>query len=682
MVNTDSTSISAKETEFNFDFRKFNPNAFHLFAALRDPTLRMIILYGGSSSSKSYSVAQVLLVLTLIEGENSLVMRKVGASISRTIYSDFKAAASELGMSDMFRFQLNTIKCLVNDCKIDFTGLDDPEKIKGISQYKRVFLDELSEYVSQDLKQIRKRLRGKKGQQIIGAFNPISIMHWIKRELLDVEQWHDVPMTIEIDGVQVPEELCKVKSLKKNAPKMLMNARTLELEQHEPDMLLIQSTYLNNFWVVGSPNGKYGYYDEQCIADFEKDRINDPDYYNVYALGEWGIIHTGSEFFSSFRSVELCGTNKYNPELPLHLTMDSNVLPYISCGMWQIDYVNGVHLHQVGELAIESPNNSARKSAKVIAKRLRSMGYSDIVYLHGDASGKAANTIDDNNRSFFDLVIDTLNSEGFKVEDKIGDKNPSVPISGEFINSIFDGNVSGVSIGIDSKCTVSIEDYQAVQKDANGAILKTKIRNSVTKQSYEEHGHFSDTFRYVVVDLLSKEFTEFSLRRKRNLYGEKSELRFYNPNNDFSYDKSLSYVMPDIDGMLVMATVKHLGNDWHITQACVKDLCSSSQIAELIGSVETERFMFDCPSAYFPIVRELRKTKNVDVVKQGIITDDTITATSDYVKAHFLINPAYVNSNEEYAMFIDDVMDYNPDSKRKGASLVLAGLARKIMRDY
>ena len=57
-----------------------------------------------------------------------------------------------------------------------------------------------------------------------------------------------------------------------------MNPRTRQIEEHAPDMVVIQSTYLNNFWVVGSPDGTYGYYDEQCIADFEKDRLNDPDY--------------------------------------------------------------------------------------------------------------------------------------------------------------------------------------------------------------------------------------------------------------------------------------------------------------------------------------------------------------------------------------------------------------------
>ena len=82
--------------------RKMNPNGFYLLHYMQDETLRFIVLYGGSSSAKSYSVAQCVLLMTLADGENTLVMRKVGASISKTIYEDFKQAAQGLGISDGF----------------------------------------------------------------------------------------------------------------------------------------------------------------------------------------------------------------------------------------------------------------------------------------------------------------------------------------------------------------------------------------------------------------------------------------------------------------------------------------------------------------------------------------------------------------------------------------------------
>ena len=101
-------------------------------------------------------------------------------------------------------------------------------------------------------------------------------------------------------------------------------------------MLIMRSTYLNNFWVVGSPDGSYGFYDAQVIADFEKDKINDYAYYQVYALGEWGTIKTGGEFFRNFEIGKHVGRCEYNERYPIHITIDNNVLPYISIGFWQI----------------------------------------------------------------------------------------------------------------------------------------------------------------------------------------------------------------------------------------------------------------------------------------------------------------------------------------------------------
>ena len=112
------------------NYKKLNPNGFYLLKYLNDVLIRFIILFGGSSSGKSFSVAQAILIQTLQDGENTLVMRKVGASISKTIYEDFKVAAKELNIDKFFKFQQNSIKCLLNGAKIDFCGLDDPEKIK------------------------------------------------------------------------------------------------------------------------------------------------------------------------------------------------------------------------------------------------------------------------------------------------------------------------------------------------------------------------------------------------------------------------------------------------------------------------------------------------------------------------------------------------------------------------
>ena len=662
----------------------FSPNAFWVWRYTLDPSVRNIVLMGGSSSSKSYSVAQFLSILTYWEGTNHLVMRKVGASIEKTIYTDFKTAINGIeGLAEHCRFKQNSI-VFDNGAKIDFTGLDDSEKIKGISQYKRVFLDELSEYEESDLKQIRLRLRGMEGQQILAAFNPISEEHWIKKKWFDLEEWHEVPMELTIGGEKLPPELCRVKAVLMNSPKMILNHRTGEFEEHAPDTVIIHSTYLNNFWVVGSPDGKYGYYDYQAIANFERDRINDPDYFQVYALGEWGHIRTGAEFFPSFNRGTVCGKFPINRDLPIHLCMDSNVLPFVTATMFQKEYKpdDVQQVTQIGELPIESPNNSARKAARVIAKHLRGIGYTDKVYLHGDASGKAANTIDDNNRSFFDLVIDELEHEGFDVVDCVCDKNPSVATSGEFINAVWDGRVPGVSIRIDDGCVTSIDDYQAVQKDENGAIAKQRVKDPVSKLTYEPHGHCSDTLRYACFDLLRPQYTEFSMGRKRSLYS-KSEFKFFNPATEYDYTATMVYAMPSIGGRFVCCRAGKVGDRWHLTDVCCREVKGNDEIVSSVMGMSADRYVVECPQAYFPMVRDLRASLgNVDVVRMGSDIRNRIAATSDWIRAHVHIDPELLD-DAEYGRFVNDVLDYNETSPADvaGAGAVLSGLARVIIRN-
>ena len=666
------------------DRELFSPNAFWLWRYTLDKSVRFIVLYGGSSSGKSFSVAQFFSILAFYEGCNMLVMRKVGASIEKTIYADFRAAINGIdGLAECCRFKQNSI--VFNDGgKIDFSGLDDPEKIKGISQYKRVFLDELSEYDETDFKQIRLRLRGQEGQQIVAAFNPISEEHWIKKKWFDRETWQDIPMALTIGNETLPQELCAVKSVRMNSEKMILNPNTGEYDRHAPDTIVIQSTYLNNFWVVGSPDGKYGYYDQQAIATFENDRINDPDYYQVYALGEWGHIRTGAEFFPSFSHGVVCGRFKYNPELPIHISMDSNVLPYVTATFFQKEYKpdDVQQVTQIDELPIESPNNSARKAAKVIAKRLKEYGYSDKVYLHGDASGKAANTIDCENRSFFDLVIDELEREGFDVVDNIGKRNPSVATTGEFINAVWDGRVPGVSIRIDNDCTVSIDDYQAVQKDENGAIAKQKVTNPVTKQKYEAHGHVSDCLRYIAHDLLRQQYTDFSMGRKRSLYSE-SEFNMFNPSTEYDYERTAVYVIPSIGGLFILARLARVGDRWHLTDVCRRGVKGNEEIERAVMSLPADQYMVECPPAYFQMVRNLRSSLgNVSVLRMGADVRTRIMATSDWVRSHVRINPDMLGE-AEYGQFINDVLDYSDTSSDDtvGASAALSGLARVIVRN-
>lgn len=670
------------EEVHNYNYKQFNPNAWQLLKFLRDVKVRFIVLFGGSSSAKSYSTAQVMLMMALYDGENTLIFRKYGSTIEKSIYEDYRVACRQLGMTDYFKFNRNSIRC-DNGARIDFTGLDDEEKIKGISNYKRVQLEELSEFEESDFKQIRKRLRGKEGQQIVATFNPVRETHWIKRDWFDSEQWHDVSMEVTLDGNKIPLKYTTIKSLRMNSAKTFLDPRTGDMIDHAPDTVLIQSTYLNNFWVVGSPDGDFGYFDQQCIADYEKDRLTDPIYYQVYALGEWGVIRTGSEFFGSFNVGKHTAAVQYDSNYPIHISVDNNVLPYISVSMWQ--YVGTDDLQQVkqiGEICADSPNNTVKRSAKLVASRLRDMKYFDKLYLHGDASTRAANTIDDEKRSWLDLFIYTLEGEGIEVVDCVGNKNPSVALTGEFINAIFDGGVDGLSITIGNECRNSIDDYLSVQKDANGAILKTKVKNKVTNQTYEEHGHLSDTFRYLIADVWKEQYTIFSNRRRRNIYA-RGGVNFYNPDGKFEYTNKVLYLLPNYNGRLCLVEGCKIGDYWHVIDVVYHGNDSTDEILQAVKERQCDICIVECGDAYYQFVRKLRETVTmpVRVCDEEHDPKRRIAATSDFVKSNVQFNESATDDSGDYSDFITHLLDYNTEKTYDiEASVALSGFVSYVVK--
>lgn len=525
--------MNSNEIELVFSHKLFNPLFWHIRHYMHEENIRYIFCRGGSSSGKSVSTVQAAL-LSVFNGEGSvIVFRKIGSSIKNSIYEEFKVQARKLCIYDYFTFTENKAS-RYNGCKIDFSGIDDPEKIKGITNYRWVILEEVSEFEYADFKQITFRLRGKAGLQIIALFNPISEEHWTKKSIIDVQKWNELSNNLNgkvknpVNGEILPKEYSEIKSVRTNSPKQIFNERTNNYELYPPDTVELLSTYKNNFWVVGSPDGKYGYYDKQTIANYEWYRINSYNDYRIYALGQWGSIKTGGEFFHSFDAGKHKGNFPYIPGLPIHLSIDDNVLPYISVSVWQyIKKEDAISLRQVHEICAEDPLNTVTKAAELVVSWLESISYNDVVFLYGDSSTKKGNTIDEEKRSFKDKFKEGLEKR-YTVEERIPKSNPSVAMTGEFVNTILAGGLKGFTIEIDKDCGKSLYDYENVKKDANGAILKRRIKDKITQQTYEQIGHLSDTLRYFVAEVLKEEYIKFSLSRKYNK-NQHGDIKLYDP---------------------------------------------------------------------------------------------------------------------------------------------------------
>jgi len=209
-------------------------------------------------------------------------MRKYNVTIKDSIYTDFKGFNRKLKdqssrLGGLFS-DITVIEAEIRSSRslLRFKGLDKSEKLKGIAAFTKIFMDEITEFNFQDLKQVRKRLRGRKNQQIIMSWNPIDENHWIKKKVIDVDPWYDLPNILD------------------DMPESQLSENSFVKINKKGNAILIKTTYLDNYWVVGHQKG--GFLDKHVVADFEDDKEKDLNNYNIYALGNYGVSTEGLAF--------------------------------------------------------------------------------------------------------------------------------------------------------------------------------------------------------------------------------------------------------------------------------------------------------------------------------------------------------------------------------------------------
>lgn len=512
--------------DITFNAYLFNPVFWHIRRALKNPKIRKILVRGGSSAGKTAGVCDALNIFQLEELRNVFALRKQRVHVETTIKKSFEASIDRLeGLDGYFRKMDGEIR-VGTGALTTYAGIDDPEKVKGLESYDFVYCNELNQFESAEWDELNRRLRGRPGQKLIADWNPISSIHWINQEILSADTWIDLPLFLP----EEEEQFGAFTRLTEDYSFVRLNTAG--------DTIWINITYRDNFWIVGhpgntepdpekpgmyvAPDGRlYGFVDVHTLANFERMKQKKPNDYRIYGLGQDGLIRTGGEFWPQFEeAVHVSKTPiEYDPNYPLHATVDSNVSPYITISIWQ---VVKTQIRQIKEIPCRSPDNTALKAALALDKYLQRIDHRLALNVYGDPAANARSTTDDEGRSFFDKFIGTLNKcseapESYRVINRVGRSAPGVSLSGDFVNDIYEGICKPWSIIIDLRCTVSIEDYTLVKKAPDGTMLKEKVPDPADpdkKRKIEKYGHFSDAKRYFITTLLSDLFANYKNRQR------------------------------------------------------------------------------------------------------------------------------------------------------------------------
>lgn len=194
-----------------------------------------------------------------LDGVNWLCCRNVASTIAKSTFNEVKKAISNMGLWKYYHVNNSNmiITCLLNNKQILFIGLDDEEKVKSITPIngvlERIFIEEATEIKRSAYKQLTKRLRGKSehSKHVIMAFNPILKSHWIYQEFFN--EWEDNKNYYE------------------------SNTYGATKTKKGVSLSILKTTYKDNMFLTA---------DDKELLENEAD----PYYYNVYSLGNWGIL--------------------------------------------------------------------------------------------------------------------------------------------------------------------------------------------------------------------------------------------------------------------------------------------------------------------------------------------------------------------------------------------------------
>lgn len=249
--------MSSNEITVEISKKIFN----NVYLPYLDDTTETQIFYGGSSSGKSYFLAERV-VYDLLQGKrNYLICRKVGKYVMKSVWIEVENVIDAWGIGELFDKNKTdrTITCTENGKQAIFTGLDEPQKLKSIrakhGAITDIWIEEATEAEPNDVKELEKRQRGGDDtpKRVTFSFNPILRSHWIYSKYF--AGWAD------------------------------------DQKEHRGERLsILKTTYTDNRFLT-----------RQDIDRLENEE--DKYYHDVYTLGNWGVL--GDVIFTNWKVQDL-----------------------------------------------------------------------------------------------------------------------------------------------------------------------------------------------------------------------------------------------------------------------------------------------------------------------------------------------------------------------------------------
>ena len=201
------------------------------FYQLQNSTKRIVVLQGGARSGKTYSCCQYLIsrILSASKPLTITIVRNTLPSLKRSVQRDFIGILDKLGIYTLGTHNKSENTWAYNNCIVQMISADEPMKLRG-AKHDIAFINEANECNYETFRQINMRT----SEKVIIDFNPSDAVNWIYSELIDAE---------------------------------------------DDDVDFYISTWRDNNFLP-----------ESVIKEIEKLKDKDPDYYNVFGMGQRAVF--------------------------------------------------------------------------------------------------------------------------------------------------------------------------------------------------------------------------------------------------------------------------------------------------------------------------------------------------------------------------------------------------------
>ena len=395
-----------------------------VYLPLLNNNKRFLVIYGSAMSGKSVFCAQKLVIRTITEKKHRfLSLRKVGATVKKSIFQEILDVIYDNDLTSEFKINRSefTFTHTSSGNQIYCMGLDEPEKIKSIKGVTGMWLEEATDFKPEDLNQLDIRIRGKKENyiQFILSFNPIDEKNWLKERFFDSQ---------------------------------------------DPDAHTIKTTYKDNAFLTDDDRRRLESYKE----------LNEL-FYQVYCLGDWGVVDTSNKFLFNFKKDEHVGECAKAEGRSLYISFDFNLEPFAAIIYQPTRSGNGLMFFD----RVRLDNSDIYQ----VCDHIKANYPNDFYIVTGDRSGYNRTGTTRGKTSYWQIIQQELNLSSQQI--RLRSKNLDLVQSRVLCNSA----LKFKNIVIDPSLTELIEDCMYAQVDQKGELIKDRVKNK---------NDFLDCFRYAL----------------------------------------------------------------------------------------------------------------------------------------------------------------------------------------